>query len=249
MAERRMFSRSVTESDLFTDMPLTAQALYFHLGINADDDGFVGSPNTIRRSIGATTDDYKILLAKGFLIPFPSGVVVITHWTAQNKVQPSRKIPTIYKNELAELSVSNGVYTAVDNASTDCRQIADKAPQSIESIGKDSIGSIGEYKGSAEGGPPLVPPPAPSGAGHKTKRFEKPLLEDVKEYYIQRGSTSDQAERFFDYYESKGWKIGTSPMKDWQAAARNWIRKDGGNSCPADRETESLKALREFVRG
>ena len=77
MAERRMFSKSVIDSDAFSDMPLTTQALYFHLGMRADDDGFVNSPKKIQRSIGATADDMKLLIAKGFIIPFDSGVIVL----------------------------------------------------------------------------------------------------------------------------------------------------------------------------
>ena len=68
MAERRMFAKSVIDSDTFSDMPLTTQALYFHLGMQADDDGFVNNPKKIQRSIGATADDMERLIAKGFII-------------------------------------------------------------------------------------------------------------------------------------------------------------------------------------
>lgn len=99
MAERRMFAKSVVESDAFVDMPATAQALYLHLGMNADDDGFVMSPKMIQRSVGAAADDMRILVAKGFLIPFDSGVVVITHWKVNNYIQSDRRKDTICLSE------------------------------------------------------------------------------------------------------------------------------------------------------
>lgn len=99
MATRRMLSKTVVESDPFFEMPSDSQALYMHLVLNADDDGFVGNPETIRRMTGFSKDSLKLLIAKGFLISFQSGVIVITHWETQNKVQPSRKNKTIYTNE------------------------------------------------------------------------------------------------------------------------------------------------------
>lgn len=80
MANRRMFSKEITTSDIFVDMPATAQLLYFHLGMEADDDGFLGNARMLSRAYGSNTDDLKLLIAKGFLIAFPSGVTVIKDW-------------------------------------------------------------------------------------------------------------------------------------------------------------------------
>ena len=111
MAQRRMFSRTITESDAFTDMPLSTQALYFHLGLNADDDGFVNSPKHVQRGIGAADDDMAVLIAKRFLIPFDSGVVVIRHWKTNNYIRHDRYKPTECIEEAALLSDSgSGVY-------------------------------------------------------------------------------------------------------------------------------------------
>lgn len=99
MAERRMFSKVVIDSDTFLDMPLSAQALYFHLSMRADDDGFVNNPKRIQAYVGASTDDLKILLAKHFLIPFESGVVVIKHWKIHNYIQKDRYKETYYQKE------------------------------------------------------------------------------------------------------------------------------------------------------
>ena len=119
MAQRRMFSKKVTDTDVFLDMPLSTQALYFHLNMHADDDGFVGNINTIKRMIGASSDDEKLLIAKQFLIPFEaSGVVVIKDWRQHNYIRKDTYNPTIYGEDMKKLSVSeNGSYI-VDGPST-----------------------------------------------------------------------------------------------------------------------------------
>lgn len=103
MAQRRMFSRKITETDHFLEMPLSSQALYFHLNMGADDDGFIDKAKTIQRTIGASDDDMKLLIAKGFLIPFESGVVVIRHWRIHNYIQADRFQATIYQDEKEQL--------------------------------------------------------------------------------------------------------------------------------------------------
>lgn len=105
MAERRMFSKRIIDTDLFMDMPMSSQALYFHMGVRADDDGFVANPKKIARMIGASEDDLKILIAKGFVIGFPSGVMVITHWKVHNYIQKDRYKPTIFQEEKRKLEM------------------------------------------------------------------------------------------------------------------------------------------------
>lgn len=103
MAERRMFAKSIIDSDLFLDMPQSSQNLYFHLSLRADDDGFVGNPKKIMRMINCSQDDIKILISKQFLIPFESGVVVIKHWKIHNYIRNDRYKPTIYTEEKKKL--------------------------------------------------------------------------------------------------------------------------------------------------
>lgn len=103
MAQRRMFSKKITETDRFIEMPLSSQALYFHLNMGADDEGFLDKAKTIQRTIGASDDDMKLLIAKGFLLPFESGVVVIRHWRIHNYIQADRFQNTIHHNEKAQL--------------------------------------------------------------------------------------------------------------------------------------------------
>src|ERR1044072_8482425 len=109
MAQRRMFSSQIVTSDEFLEMPLTSQALYFHLGMSADDDGFV-SPRKDLRMTGAGQDDLKVLVAKSFVIPFESGAIVITHWKQNNFLRNDRYTPTIYKAERELLSCVQSVY-------------------------------------------------------------------------------------------------------------------------------------------
>ena len=136
MAERRMFAKTIIDSDAFLDMPLSSQALYFHLGMRADDEGFINSPRKIMRMVGASEDDMKILTAKNFVIPFQSGVVVIKHWRLHNYIPKDRYKETVYQEERKMLSVKdNNVYTL----DTTCIQTDDRMDTQV-SIGKDSIG-------------------------------------------------------------------------------------------------------------
>ena len=112
MANKRMFSNAVIDNDNFLDMPLSTQALYFHLGMKADDDGFVGSPKKIARSVNCTEDDLKLLIAKGFVICFESGVIVITHWHENNVIRKERKKDTLFQKEKQQLTLeNNNVYS------------------------------------------------------------------------------------------------------------------------------------------
>ena len=120
MAERRCFTKKITDSDAFTEMPLSAQCLYFHLNMNADDDGFVNNPKKVQRSIGASEDDLKILIAKQFLLAFnTSGVIVIKHWRMHNTLRKDRYHPTDYQEEFKLLNLkSNNSYTWQPNGNT-----------------------------------------------------------------------------------------------------------------------------------
>lgn len=105
MAERRMFSKTLIDSDMFLDMPSSTQCLYFHLSMRADDDGFINNPKKIQRVIGSSDDDLKLLIAKNFIIPFDSGVVVIKHWKIHNYIRNDRYKETLYLEEKSQLNV------------------------------------------------------------------------------------------------------------------------------------------------
>lgn len=125
MAQKRMFTMKIVDSDEFLDMPASTQNLYFHLNMRADDDGFLNNPKRIMRDVHATEDDLRLLLAKRFLIAFDDGVIVIKHWRMHNTIQKDRYTPTQYQEELAMLGIKdNKSYTLNDgnNMYTKCFQ-------------------------------------------------------------------------------------------------------------------------------
>ncbi len=138
MAERRMFAKTIIDSDAFMEMPLSTQALYFHLSMRADDDGFVNNPKKVQRMIGCSDDDLKLLLAKSFLIGFDSGVVVIKHWRMHNYIRKDRYKPSIYETEKTMLSMNeNDVYMLGIPPVNQATYQLD--PQVRLELGKDSI--------------------------------------------------------------------------------------------------------------
>jgi hypothetical protein len=151
VAERRMFAKTIIDSDAFLDMPLSAQALYFHLAMRADDDGFINNPKKIMRVVGANQNDYDLLIAKKFVLVFENGVIVIKHWRIHNYIRSDRYKPTIYQDERKMLELkNNGAYTwkndipelTEDNLPVG---IPDDIPdgyqmETQDRLGKDSIG-------------------------------------------------------------------------------------------------------------
>ena len=199
MAERRMFAKSIINSDAFLEMPLSAQALYFHLGMRADDDGFVNNPRKIMRLVSCSDDDMRLLIVKHFIIPFDSGVVVLKHWRIHNYIRSDRYKETNYIEEKALLKLKeNNAYTLDDTLGIPS-DIPTVYPDK-ESIGKDSKG-----KGNS--------------------KFTPPTIEEVEAYINEKGYDID-AHKFIDYYTANGWKVGRNPMKDYKAAIRNWARND-----------------------
>ena len=132
MAQKRMFSNAVIDNDKFLDMPLSAQALYFHLGMKADDDGFIGSPKKVVRAVNCAEDDLRLLITKGFVICFDSGVIVITHWNAHNTLKKDRYTKTMFQTEFTQLKAENKIYSLSSGNVTEpeCIQVgSDLEPQ------------------------------------------------------------------------------------------------------------------------
>lgn len=201
MAERRMFTKKIIDSDAFLDMPLSAQALYFHLNMRADDDGFVNGPRKIQRMVGASNDDMNLLIAKRFILTFESGVIVIKHWRMHNLLRKDRYTPTQYQDEYKRLETKeNGAYT--EAMATNWQPTGNQVAPQV-SIGKVSIveDSLKEEE--------------------KTKRFTPPSVEEVNSYILEKGYDVD-AEAFVNFYESKGWFVGKNKMKSWKAALVTW---------------------------
>ena len=210
MPERRMFAKTIIDSDAFLDMPISAQLLYFHLSMRADDDGFVNKPKSIMRVCGCKDDDIQILFAKKFVIPFESGIVVIKHWKIHNYIRKDTYTETKYKEEKALLETDeNGSYRInyLEPVTIPSRTCDETLTQ--DRLGKDRLG-----KDSIEG-------------EQKRTRFVPPTLEEVKDYCSERKNNVD-AERFFDYYSTNGWVQGKGkPIKDWKACVRTWERGNG----------------------
>ena len=208
-----MFTKKITESDAFLDMPSSTQMLYFHFSMNADDDGFVNNPKKIQKMCGASDDDFKLLIVKSFIILFDSGIIVIKHWKMHNYIQADRYRPTDYVEEKSMLGIkSNKAYTLdVSKMDTECIQNG--------YIGKDSIGKVSIDKNSID-----KDSKGESVISEKAKRFYPPTLDEVKQYCEERKNNIDPM-AFIDFYSSKGWMIGKNRMKDWKAAVRTWERK------------------------
>lgn len=202
MAERRMFAKTIIDSDAFLDMPLSTQALYFHLCMRADDDGFINNPKKIQRMIGASDDDMKVLSAKKFIIPFESGVVVIKHWKIHNYIQSDRYKETAYLDEKASLTVKqNKAYTLKEpDMDTECIQDVYKVETQVrlgKSEDRDSIGKV------------------------NNKYMDRPTVSEVAEYIAEKGYHFS-AEAFVAFYDSNGWKVGRNPMRSWKSACVTW---------------------------
>ena len=238
MAERRMFTQKITESDAFLDMPLSTQALYFHLCMNADDDGFVKNPKRIARMMGASDDDMRLLVAKSFVIIYESGVIVIKHWRMHNLLRKDRYKETEYVDEKSILYIKqNGAYTLDEKQGQPIMATKwqpngnQMAPQ--VSIGKDSIDKDSIDKDSID-----IKEKDITNVISKKKnssKFIPPTFEEVTEYCSARNNTVNP-QAFIDFYESKGWMIGKNKMKDWKAAVRTWERtqKEYKSSNPFD---------------
>ena len=147
MGNHRMFSNTIIDSDQFLDMPLTSQALYFHLGMRADDDGFVGSPKKVIRAINCSQDDLKLLIAKGYVIVFESGVIVITHFNVHNMVRKDRKKDTFFQVEKRQLQLDeNKVYSVNPNSDNQMTTICQSHVEHLTAENKLSENKLSEGK-------------------------------------------------------------------------------------------------------
>lgn len=203
MAEKRMFTKKVTDDENFINLSSSAQALYLHLAMSADDDGFTSQVSVSMFKAHASVQDMEALLEKRYIYQFDNGVIVIKHWRMANALRKDRYSPTAFQEELAKLDIKdNGAYTWLPSG---CQTDANCLPQ--DSIGKNSLEEDKDKK---------------------RKRFSPPTLDEVKAYCAERKNNVD-AERFVNYYESNGWMVGKSKMKDWKAAVRTWEKNSFDN--------------------
>lgn len=224
MADRRMFSKTIIDSDTFLDMPLSAQALYFHLSMRADDDGFINNPKKIQRMIGASDDDCRLLIMKQLIIAFESGVIVIKHWRLHNYIQKDRYKPTLYQNEKSTLELDESkVYTKciqdVSNMDTQVR------------LGKVRLGKVKESEDK------------PHSQKKTYGEFKNVLLTD-DEYNLlveQFGNPEQLIKRLDEYKEQSGKQYNSDFMaiKKWVVEA---VKEDEAKKPPID-ETYNIDEI------
>lgn len=213
-----MFAKTIVDSDAFLDMPLSTQALYFHLAMRADDDGFLNNAKKIMKVVGANQNDYDLLIAKRFIISFDGGICVIKHWLIHNLIRSDRYKPTMYQEEKNMLNIKdNKAYTLSDvgipvgnQVTTSMATNGDKC-DAQDRIGKDSVGKVSK--------------------GNNT--FTPPTIEEISAYCHERNSNVDP-EKFFYFYDAKDWMVGKSKMKKWKSAVITWEKRDGAQPKSAD---------------
>ena len=213
-----MFAKTIIDSDAFLDMPLSTQSLYFHLSMRADDDGFINNPKKIQRMIGCADDDLKLLVAKNFIIPFESGIVVIKHWKIHNYIRNDRYKETVYKEEMALLEVKeNKAYTlGIPNGYQMDTQVR---------LGKDRIGKVSIDKDIivVESDDSSPAPVKSKPVKHKYGEYNNVLLtdEELEKLKIEYHDLDDRIERLSSYVASTG-----KSYKSHYATIRNWARKE-----------------------
>ena len=204
MAERRMFSKKITDDDNFLELSASAQALYFHLTMNADDDGLCNQVTISMYQAHASAQDLQALIDKKYIYQFESGVVVIKHWRMANSLRKDRYTPTSYYEEYSLLTTDeNGAYTRLPDG---CQMVAERLPQ--DSIVKDSVVYSKIIVTNEE---------------KLDNKFEPPTVEEVEKYCKERNNKID-AVYFVNYYAARGWTVGKSPMVSWKSAMIAWER-------------------------
>lgn len=223
MANKRMFSVDVTETDAFLDMPLTAQALYFHLGMRGDDDGFVSNPRSVMRVAGCNEADLKTLEESGYIITFRSGVIVISDWKVNNNLRNDRYKPTTFQNERSMLSeTANKRYILSNGNQVDtngiplCNQVTPQPNVTQRNLAQRS---------SSDNGATAAAPRADSDLATIVQHFEQVIgtfprsaLDKLQRY---RDSIPSEVicEAFDEAAESghRSWKYANGILKSWQA--------------------------------
>lgn len=238
MAERRMFAKTIIDSDAFLEMPTTSQLLYFHLAMRADDDGFVNKPKSLMRMVGCKDDDLKLLFVKKFLIPFESGVVVIKHWKIHNYIRKDTYTETKYKEEKSTLELDeNSAYRLADPSPLQIRDESVTGSSTQVRLGKDrdrlEVGkdSVGEDIEEAA-------PPKPT--RHKYGSYKNVLLSDEEMEKLMTEFPHDgieRIERLSEYIASTGKKY-----KSHLATIRSWARKDA-----TQRPAKATKSSNPFL--
>lgn len=216
MAERRMFAKTIIDSDAFLDMPTSARLLYYDLSMRADDDGFINSPKKIIRMTGASDDDLKVLIAKKFVIPFENGIVVIKHWLIHNYIRKDTYNETQYKEQKAMLTLDeNKSYKLINS---ECARAVDE-PSTQDRLGKDRLGkdSIDIIPASEEDSSLAS---AKANKKHKYGEYKHVLLKDEELQKLKNSyeNWEELIEYLDEYIEMKGYKA-----KSHYLCIKKWV--------------------------
>jgi len=234
-----MFAKTIIDSDAFLEMPQSSQNLYFHLAMRADDDGFINNPKSIMRLIGCKDDDANILIAKKFLIPFESGVVVIKHWKIHNYIRKDTYTETKYKDEKSMLELDeNYAYTthrheAVTLPSRNCDEPLTQVRLGKDRLGKDRINIYGDYSQNPE----LVQ--ALEDFEKMRKAIKKPLTEKAKQMLLT------ELNRLSDDDETKIAILNQSIFHNWQGVFP--LKSDNAVSSKKSSENSFMDLLKSGV--
>lgn len=233
MAKRRMFSLDVVDTDTFLDMPASTQALYFHLGMRADDDGFVASPRKITTMVNCSNDDLKLLLSKGFIIPFDSGVCLVRDWKINNNIRTDRYKPTQYLTERNTVETTeNGAY--IFSGIPNDNQMSYQRYTQVR-LGKDRLGKDRESKAQA----PALP---------LDKYGQYGWVKLSKEQYSSLVKDFGEAEtkRCIAYVDESAQATGNkNKWKDWNLVVRKCHRQNWG----LDKKQTDVKQAADYESG
>lgn len=211
-----MFSKKITDDDNFQALSASAQALYLHLNMASDDDGFCNQIVSSMFKAHASVQDLEALIQRSYVLQFESGVVVIKHWLIHNTIQRDRYHETTFLEEKSMLDVKkNQAYTMLPD--TACIQDVYE-PETEVRLGKDRLDKSKEKES-------------------KKKEKVPPTIEEVAAYCRERNNGIDP-EAFIDFYQSKNWKVGKDRMTDWKAAVRTWERRRKGDRNGSDRVSD-----------
>ena len=253
MAQKRMFSLKIIDTDNFLNMPITARLLYYDLSMRADDDGFIDSPKKILKIIGCAEDDFKILCAKQYIIPFETGICVIKHWHIHNLIRHDRYIETEYKNEKEQLEKIDNKYVlknVIPNGNQMSYQMAPQVRLGKVSIDKDSIDNsdksfplktdiknyhdtankqsidINKVKEKEKKSSAKRKEKKPAEIRHKYGEHQNVLLTDTEYKHLISDYTEFVVKK---YIEDVSWGIVSKGYKysNFNLTIRNWLRKNG----------------------
>ena len=227
MAVKRMFSIDVTETDSFLEMPLTAQALYFHLGMRGDDDGFVSNPRSIMRVTGCSEGDLAMLAEAGYIISFRSGVIVISDWKVNNNLRNDRYKPTTFQSERSMLSETANKRYILNGAPTGNQMDTNGIPSDNQMTPQPNVTQRNQTQRSSSGNDTAAAadPRTDSGLAEIVQHFQDVIGIFPRSALdkLQRYCDSIPAEvicKAFDEAAESGhrsWKYANGVLKSWQA--------------------------------